>query len=326
MVTLGDFSTSPLHMPQRFDYRSVLALASPPRMASFQLTFGPASHSELYGVYLWAQHVVGALYPITQHVEIALRNAIDKEARRRFHDFWWKLPQFNTTSTQDFTNNINKAERNLNRAWKAAERKRLGLPSGAPLPIAPPAWSHDKIVAATDFSTWEYALREDFASQNSTTHSMFLWPNSMSKSFRKFGLLDPGKKQARKQILDLVHEIREYRNRLYHHDKIWLSTSPNMNAHLAINSIRHKINQMELLLNVIDVRLVSILEKTGVLPSARRVCSLNDLDIYRFAHTERHFTQRKKRVLRNITARVRNENVTEAWNYGGSVFGIYKIR
>jgi hypothetical protein len=312
-------------MPQSFNYSAVLALASPPRMASFQLTFAPASHSELYGVYIWAQHVVGALYPITQHVEIALRNAIDKEARSRFSDYWWDLPQFSKPGTQDFLNNIDKAKKNLTRAYKAAERKRLGLPSNAPIQ-APPAWSHDKIVAATDFSTWEYVLREDFSAQTAANNPMYLWPISMSKSFRKFGQLDPGPKQARKKILDIVHEIREYRNRLYHHDKIWLTTSPSMNANLAIASIRHKINQMEALLNVIDVRLVSILTKSGVLSNARRVCSLNELDIYRFAHTEKSMTRRKKRVLRSITGRAKKEDITEAWAYGGSLFGIYKIR
>jgi hypothetical protein len=113
---------------------------------------------------------------------------------------------------------------------------------------------------------------------------------------------------------------------LYHHDKIWLTTSPSMNANLAIASIRHKINQMEALLNVIDVRLVSILTKSGVLSNARRVCSLNELDIYRFAHTEKSMTRRKKRVLRSITGRAKKEDITEAWAYGGSLFGIYKIR
>lgn len=312
-------------MPQLFNYSSVLALASLPRMASFQLTFGPASNGELYGVYIWAQHVVGALYPITQHVEIALRNAIDQQARNRFHDYWWNLPQFNTPDTQDFIGNINRAEKTLTRAYKIAERKRLGLPSGAPIP-SPPPWSHDKIVAATDFSTWEYVLREDFAAQTTVTNAIYLWPVSMPRSFRKFGQLDPGPKLARKKILDMVHEIREYRNRLFHHDKIWLTTSPSMNANLAIASIRHKINQMETLLNVIDVRLVSVLTKTGVLPNARRICSLNELDIYRYAHTEKPMTRRKKRVLRSITGRAGRDNVTQAWSYAGSLFGIYKIR
>jgi hypothetical protein len=296
-------------MPQTFNYPPLFSLASPPRLASFQATFSPASASELYGIYIWIQHVVGALYPITQHVEISLRNTIDKEARTRLGgDFWWRLPQFNNANTLDFIGNINKAKSNLDRHWKTAERKRLGLPKSTNLPPTSivPTWTHDKIIAATDFSTWEHALRDDFATAVQADNHLYLWPVSMSRSFRRFNILNSSNALARKQLLDLVHEVREYRNRLYHHDTIWLSTtpSPSMNANLAIDSIRHKINQMELLLNVIDPRLVSILTKTGVLPNARRVCSLNELDIYRYAHTEQPFTRRKKRLLqkRGLTA------------------------
>jgi hypothetical protein len=313
-------------MPLHFNYGPILALASPPRMASYQLTFAPASNTELYGIYVWAQHVVGALYPITQNVEIALRNAIDKEARRRFLDFWWTRPEFNGPGTGDFQNNLMKAKANLDRAWRSAERKRLGLASNAPIPTAPPAWSHDKIVAATDFSTWQYILRDDFASPTSATHADHLWPLSMHRVFRNFNMVDPSSAIARTKILDLVHEIREYRNRLFHHDKIWMHTGPHMTAQLAIDSIRRKINRMETLLKVLDKRLVSILEKTGVLANARRVCSLNDLDIFRYAHTEQPLTRRKKRVLRSITGRAKHENATQAWSYGGRVYGIYPIR
>jgi hypothetical protein len=275
---------------------------------------------------MWTQHVVGALYPITHHVEIALRNAIDKEARRRFGDFWWTLPEFNTLAAHDLQQNLLKAKKNLDRAWNSAERKRLALPKNAPLPTLPPAWSHDKIIAGTDFSTWQYLLRDDFSSQSTSTHSSYLWPLSMSRVFRSFNLIDPSPAVARLQILDLVHEIREYRNRLFHHDKIWMHTSPNMTSQLAIDSIRRKISRMELLLKIIDKRLVSILEKTGVLANARRICSLNDLDIYRYAHIEQPLTRRKKRVLRSISGRAKQENVTQAWSYGGRVFGIYQIR
>lgn len=319
-----------LNMPQTFHYPPVFKLASPPRMASFQATFGPCSDSELYGAYIWVQHVVGALYPITQHVEISLRNAIDRDVRRRLHDYWWRLPQFATSATADLVDNFDKAERTLTRAWRNAERKRLGLPAGGTLPVTSiaPIWSHDKIVAATDFSTWEYVLRDDFTAANHSQNHLYPWPLSMTKCFKQYSLLDTSSPLARKKLGDLVREIREYRNRLFHHDKIWLSISPapSMNVHTAISSIRHKINQMELLLNVIDPRVVDLLNRTGVLPNARRVCTLNELQIYRFAHTEQPFTRRKKRVLRSVIGRARNANVTEAWEYGGALFGIYRIR
>lgn len=119
------------NMPHTFNYSQILPLASPQRLASYQLTFSPTNEKELYGVYVWAQHAVGSLYPLTNNVEIALRNSIDNEARRRFGDKWWMLPQFNNANTKDFIDNINKAKSSLDKAWKQAERIRLGLPSGS---------------------------------------------------------------------------------------------------------------------------------------------------------------------------------------------------
>lgn len=307
-------------MPQNFHYPPILSLISEPRLASYNMTFAPSTDSELYGIYIWAQHVVGALYPILQHIEISLQNAIDAEARQRFGEFYWRLPQFNTPKTIDFSNNLRKAESKLNAQWRTLEHRRRGLISGTS------AWSHDKIVAATDFSTWEYVLRDDFSAQDRTQEPHCLWPRSMSKIFRQYHAIDPSNLLARRKILDLVHEIREYRNRLFHHDKIWISSTGVVNAHTAIDSIRKKINRMELLIKAIDQRLLNILEKVGVFACARRTCSINELNIYRYAHTEAPLTARKKRILRSLAAQVKAENSTAVWTYGGSLYGLYKIR
>lgn len=52
---------------------------------------------------------------------------------------------------------------------------------------------------------------------------------------------------------------------------------------------------------------------------------MNELDIYRFAHTESPLTRRKKRVLRSITGLAKHHNVTQAWSYGGRLYGIDPI-
>lgn len=311
-------------MPQSFYYPPILSLASPPRLASYQSTFSPQSDCELYGIYIWSQHVVGALYPITQTVEISLRNTIDGTARRRFGEKWWLLPQFNSSQTKDFLGNFEKAEKTLTRQWRANQRERLGLAAGASL--LDPIWSHDKVVAATDFSTWEYVLRDDFSAPSRTKEQLYLWPRSTGKAFRKYNKISSSSVVSRHHILDLVREVREYRNRLFHHDKIWVSGSGATSARSAIDSIRKKINKMEELLGVIDSRLPTIMNKVGVLPSARRLCSINELDIYRYAHLEPPLTSKKKRVIRTITAHASALNATVAWSYGGSLYGLYKIR
>ncbi|UTH75640.1 Abi family protein [Chromobacterium sp. IIBBL 290-4] len=314
-------------MPHTFNYSQILPLASPQRLASYQLTFSPTNEKELYGVYVWAQHAVGSLYPLTNNVEIALRNSIDNEARRRFGDKWWMLPQFNNANTKDFIDNINKAKSSLDKAWKQAERIRLGLPSGAALPSSPPTWSHDKIIAATDFSTWEHVLKDSFSAPNRAQESNYLWPRSMGKVFRKYNIISASSTQARHDILAIVREIREYRNRLFHHDKIWVSSSSGgVNDIGAIESIRRKINKMELILSAIDQRLLSLLEKVGIVSQARRVCAMDQLNIYRYAHAEPKLTAKKKRIIRSISSKAKNENSTVAWEYGGSLYGLFKVR
>lgn len=295
-------------------------------MASFQATFRPATDAELYGIYVWAQHAVGALYPITQNAEVTLRNAIDREACRRFGAFWWRQPQFGTGNTADFQRNLAKAEDNLLRHWRKKERLRLQLPPNARIPTPTPTFTHDQILAATDFSTWEYVLRDDFASPARSANSAYLWPLSTSRVFRKYSLINNIEADARKGLLDLVHEVRNYRNRLFHHDRIWIMAPTVTDARTAIDTIRHKINRMELLIRTIEPRTLQIMQKVGIFACARRVCSETELNIYRYAHSEPLLTSRKKRVLRGVTSRVNADNVTAAWQYGDSLYGLYKIR
>ncbi|MCD0501207.1 Abi family protein [Achromobacter sp. MY14] len=313
-------------MPQSFHYPPILSLVSPPRLSSYQAVFSPSCDAELFGTYVWAQHVVGAVYPITQAVEVSLRNSVDNAARTKFGAKWWKLPQYQTPAHADFQGCMQKAENTLTKAWRASERIRLHLPKHAVVPSAVPTWSHDKIVAATEFSTWGHVLSDAFSASTRAQQSTHLWPVLMGTAFRKYNLLSSSSVDARHQIMNIVHEIREYRNRLFHHDKIWVSSGTSSNPRSAIDSIRKKINKMETLLNVIDARLPIIMTKVGVLDNARRVCSMNELDIYRYAFREPHLTSKKKRLMRSLTTSSENRNSTTAWNYGGSVYGMYKIR
>ena len=194
VIPFQDINATASPMPRNFHYPPILSLISAPRLASYDTTFSPSTDSELYGIYIWAQHVVGALYPILQNIEISLRNAIDAEARQRFGEFYWRLPQFNTPQTIDFSNNLRKAESKLNAEWRTREHRRRGLISGTS------AWSHDKIVAATDFSTWEYVLRDDFSTQDRTQEPYCLWPLSMSKIFRQYHAIDPSNLACNKKL------------------------------------------------------------------------------------------------------------------------------
>lgn len=54
---------------------------------------------------------------------------------------------------------------------------------------------------------------------------------------------------------------------------------------------------MELILSAIDQRLLSLLEKVGIVSQARRVCAIDQLNIYRYAHAEPKLTAKKSELL-----------------------------
>lgn len=314
-------------MLKTYNYAPILSLISTPRINSYRNTFQTVNDSDLYGVYIWAQHASASLYPLAQNLEVSLRNAIDAEATKRFNQFWWSNIKYaNVPQAQMFMQNIQAAIAKLNKDWQKKERARLNLSFNAPIPTPMPSWSHDQIIAATDFSTWQFILTNAFNAPTPANNANYLWPISVGRVFKNFSSIDTNPKNARQKIIGIVKELRDYRNRLFHHEPIWTKEPTVVNARTAIDTVRRKINKIEGLLNAIDTRKVAILDKVGVINHARRICSEDELNIYRDSLAEPHLTSRKKRTLRSLTAKARSENVTVAWTYGIEVYGLYRIR
>lgn len=59
-----------------------------------------------------------------------------------------------------FINCIREAERSLLKNWKAKEVARLGLSRASEVTTTLPVFSHDDIIAATTFTTWENVFLE----------------------------------------------------------------------------------------------------------------------------------------------------------------------
>ncbi|WP_323142362.1 hypothetical protein [Massilia phyllosphaerae] len=313
-------------MPKNHNYSSIIPLISSPRLGSYRLIFSPANDAEVYGIYVWAQHAAGSLYPLTQNAEITLRNAIDNVATQRFGQYWWKLSSFNGIGTQLFQDGITSAARKLDKSWEDKERKRLGLRRIMPIPTVRPVWKHEEIIAATDFSVWQFVLHDAFASKTQTTHQQYLWPLSMPDVFRQFSNVDKKPNEARRQLINIVKEIRDYRNRLFHHEPIWIKDPGVTNARTAIDTVRKKINRIELLISTIDPRKAVALDKVGVFSFARKVCSEHELNIYRYQSKEPSMTQKKKRVLRSLCSSASRYNSMVTWSYGSEFYGLYRIR
>lgn len=313
-------------MPQNANYAAVLPFITSPRLSSFITTFRPVQDYEIYGVYIWAQHAASSIYPLLQNLEITLRNSIDREATRRFGKKWWDNPALackTRIQSTHFYGKITQAIDNLNRTWEQ-DRRLLGLP-----PENPPAWSHDQIIAATDFSAWHFILKNEFAApggRNHGTHQHYLWPTSFGRCFRNYATFSSKNADARKFLQERLIELRKYRNRLFHHEPIWVK-EPNVNdAVTAIDTIRIKIKRIEQVINAIDPNVEQIMAITGLFSHTLRICSVQELEIYTFAHSPRLLTRRQRRSLRNIVPTAGALNLSQTFEYSNRLYSIHCVR
>jgi len=311
-------------MPVSANYTNIFELISAPRLSSYRATFQASSDKELYGTYLWCQSAVGSLFPIVQSIEITLRNSIDRAAHKRFGDYWWDyIPCRRSRHLTSFYKNIESAKRKLDADWEKKERQRLNISRPLPLPSPTPIWSHGQIIAATDFSTWQFILAKDFTK---ATDQNFLWPRSLGKAFKDFGSIDNDPQQARPAIIEIINELRAYRNRLFHHEPIWIKGTGVSNPEAAIATVRQKINKMEKLLSLISPSKTRLLKQAGVLDRARRVCSLHELKLYSEEVKNDDLTKKQKKSLRKLSAKSATKNETSVWKRGGNIYSFSKLR
>lgn len=310
-------------MPLNTSLNTVLPLISGPRLGSYIVTFKPVHDHELYGIYVWSQLAAGALYPLLQNLEITLRNAVDAEATHRFGQKWWDSPALGCRkpiSGTAFYGKIQRAIGNLDEAWKKQQKKQ----NRPAFPL--PTWSHDQIVAATDFSAWHFILNGDFAAPNSGQNRRYLWPKSTGRVFKLYGTLSPVEKTARQKLQDLIVELREYRNRLFHHEPLWIKAPNVTDAATAIDTIRTKIRKTESLIRTIEPGKHAIMEKMGLFSHALRVCSVQELQIHSFTRRHYSLTRRQKRNLRSVVNAASAANQSQIFEYGGRLYALHPIR
>lgn len=275
-------------MPLNTNFSAVLPLITTPRLSSFITTFKPVSDHEIYGVYIWNQHAAGAIYPLLQNLEITLRNAIDREATRRFGQKWWDNPALgcrNNIRLTRFYRKIEQAITYLNGNWEN-EQRRLNK-TIQPIPV----WSHDKIIAATDFSAWHFILKNEFSApgRNNNQRQSYLWPLSTGRCFRQYNKISTNESVARTTLQNTIVEFREYRNRLFHHEPVWIKAPHVTDASTAIDTIRNKIKRIGELIEIISPEKHQIMLKMGLFSHALRVCSFQELEIYNFSRQSCQF-------------------------------------
>jgi len=198
-------------MPRTIAYRPTLVdeLITNERLNSYKAVFNPADDIELVGAYLWNIHVCSTLYPLLSVAEVSLRNAIDSVLAPMLGLFWWKKgtlfyksyiagvdPPF---AVQAVRKNFSSATEQV----KRDKRSRYGIYAVTP--------SHHEVIAKTEFSTWEFILDQEFRGPG------LIWPTYLGQVFR--GAWPTAKTKAMlSSTKDRVRTIREFRNRVSHHE------------------------------------------------------------------------------------------------------------
>jgi len=265
-------------MPQTLIYRPILIdeLITNNRIGSYINVFSPQNDIELMGVYLWNSHVCGAIYPLIGAAEVALRNSIDQAIHSSLGPFWWsgsKLKYKSFSPGGPLPWPVKCVRENLATAtnnYKKEKKKRYHIPGN----VVP---DHAGSVAKTEFSTWEFILDNEFMGNN------LIWPGHLGKVF-KGTWPSTHASTVLTHARDLVGNIREFRNRLFHHEPAWKRYGVNTEAD-AISHLHEKIDKIIQLLNLINPEKTRMLEKNRIINAAQRACSSQE--IRRFQHLVR---------------------------------------
>jgi hypothetical protein len=262
-------------MPQTLQYRPTLidGLISAQRISSYQQVFKPSNDVELMGVYLWNSHVCGAIFPLVAAAEIMLRNAIDQALRAHLGNFWWAAARLRYSSftagtpppyaVKGVIDNFVKATNK----YKQEQRSRYNV-RGHVVP------NHHGVVAKTEFSTWGFLLDDEFMGNH------LIWPSRLGSVFA-----GPWPSTHASTVLsharDLVTTVRDFRNRLFHHEPAWKRFGVRTEAQ-ALAHLLEKIGKIESLVALVHPEGLRLLERNGLMARARRACT--STEIRRFQH------------------------------------------
>lgn len=134
--------------------------------------------------------------------------------------------------------------------------------------------SHAGVLAKTDFSTWECLLDPEFMGRN------LIWPRHLSSVF-----CGPWPVRQASTVLaqakESVATLRDFRNRLFHHEPAWKRYGVQVEAD-ALAHLREKVSKAEQLLRLIQPESLRLLAVNGLLQNAYRACDA--AEIRRFQH------------------------------------------
>lgn len=196
-----------------------------PRMTAVEQFFQTNANSELLGAYAWAQAVSSALLPILGDFEVSLRNALHTALSQYYggvDSFDWMMEKPNPAKA---TNPLAKplpAKHKMNPKAQDDIRnvvKKISKKKGGAAP--------DDVVAALPFGFWEQIIN----SLDNAAHPVGLQAVILSGVFPfapDLTLYPYGNNVFKDRVIKLLTRIREARNRIGHHDSIWVTPEFNL--------------------------------------------------------------------------------------------------
>lgn len=302
-------------MPNSIRYNIIKNTISPPRIETYQNFFNAHSTEEIYGVYLWNKTLCGAIYPLLQACEVALRNAINTPAVARFGDYWYDHiahAPYQGRDNYNYSNLLSNFERARgNVVKKINKQRRANNQDSLPRNHRP---DFNLVVAATDFSTWEYALHTCHYRVNNNN---FLWPKQTRRSFKNWPYQSSYDTQV--EIYDIVSELRPFRNRLSHHEPLWKGISV-MTEEDALAYVNQKIDKIESLISMISDEKTKYLNVQKLVLRARYTASKDMLDRCRYRSKGKQFSLKRKNKLRAFLRELSRTKTPQIMEVGGAQF------
>lgn len=144
--------------------------------------------------YFWNVDLCAAFYPLLQQLEVALRNALDRELVHSYGQNWFSGSSVLRTARQ--SEQVNKA---LDQAGANA--------------------SHDDVVAQLSLGFWTSLLGDQHARR---TDLQALWPRHLNRVFPSLNARGATNQlRGRDTVAARMNELREFRNKVFHHEAIW---------------------------------------------------------------------------------------------------------
>ncbi|WP_118986493.1 Abi family protein [Photorhabdus sp. CRCIA-P01] len=305
-------------MPHNYDYSEPERLLSKARLTSYRTSLITRNNSQLFGAYCWNLAVVSAFYPLVQLIEVALRNAMNNVAQAKYFgssgQYWFDLIPFNQDINDQgqsiSAEQVKNFKANMKSAKKSAMRslEEKGIVSSIP--------TLDQVISQTDFSTWEYLLDKHFY-DGSNNH--FLWPNGLSKVFKKLPRVGVRKNVAFHQrdiIRRRIEEVRVFRNRISHNEPAWRVNNVTAKEDV-ISTLTERLNGMMELLFWISPKFSQYVRDVGIEARIKQMLHLVEMNRY-MQSFERHEINDIDNLI-DLANRVNSENHRCYFNVSGKL-------